>query len=168
MSDSIARNTIGLAAEYAVASELCRRGIYAQLTFGNQKRTDILVFSPAGKVAKIEVKSKQGSDWPNCRGISDKDAFLIFVDYQKRPLDRAPDFYILSERDWRRVLERRVADILDRDPKKKIKIMPENYSVFVDHIGANGKPYVGMGIRAAHLARYKDCWAKIEKKLGAS
>jgi hypothetical protein len=46
--------------------------------------------------------------------------------------------------------------------------MPENYSVFVDQIGANGKPYVGMGIKAAHLTKYKDCWAKIVKKLGGS
>ena len=32
---TISRECIGLAAEFAVASELCKRGIYAQLTFGN-------------------------------------------------------------------------------------------------------------------------------------
>jgi hypothetical protein len=36
----ISKSTLGLAADYAVASELCRRNIYAQPTFGHQKRTD--------------------------------------------------------------------------------------------------------------------------------
>jgi len=39
---TISKECIGLAAEFAVASELCKRGIYAQLTFGNKKRTDRL------------------------------------------------------------------------------------------------------------------------------
>jgi hypothetical protein len=33
----IAKDTLGLAGEFAAASELCRRGIYAQLTLGNRK-----------------------------------------------------------------------------------------------------------------------------------
>ena len=32
-----------MAGEYAVASELCRRGHYAQLTLGHHKKTDLLV-----------------------------------------------------------------------------------------------------------------------------
>jgi len=33
----IDRHTLGLSAEFAVASELCRRNIYAQLTLGLRK-----------------------------------------------------------------------------------------------------------------------------------
>jgi hypothetical protein len=40
---AIPKNVLSLAAEFAVASELCRRGIYVQLTLGNLKRTDLLV-----------------------------------------------------------------------------------------------------------------------------
>ena len=39
----IPKDKLSLAGEYAVASELCRRGIYAQLTLGTRKRTDLLV-----------------------------------------------------------------------------------------------------------------------------
>jgi hypothetical protein len=37
MSNS--KELVGLAGEYAVASELCRRGYYSQLTLGNHKKT---------------------------------------------------------------------------------------------------------------------------------
>jgi hypothetical protein len=39
----LSKESVGLAGEYAVASELCRRGHYAQLTLGSHKKTDILV-----------------------------------------------------------------------------------------------------------------------------
>jgi hypothetical protein len=60
----ISQKTLGLAAEFAVASELCRRNIYAQLTLGHQKRTDLLLFGPNDKLLRIEVKGKQGRDFP--------------------------------------------------------------------------------------------------------
>ena len=41
----IDKSILGVAGEFAVASELCKRNIYAQLTLGNQKRVDLLVFS---------------------------------------------------------------------------------------------------------------------------
>jgi hypothetical protein len=47
----ISRNTLGLAAEFAVASELCRRNVYAQLTLGHQKRTDLLIFGANDKIS---------------------------------------------------------------------------------------------------------------------
>jgi hypothetical protein len=42
-NDTGGREKIGLAGEYAVAAELCRRGFYAQLTLGHHKKTDLLV-----------------------------------------------------------------------------------------------------------------------------
>jgi hypothetical protein len=40
---TIEKEYLGLEAEFAVASELCRRDMYAQLTLGRRKRTDLLV-----------------------------------------------------------------------------------------------------------------------------
>lgn len=77
---AIDKSILGVAGEFAVAAELCRRGIYAQLTLGHRKRTDLLVVSETGRMYRIEVKAKQGRDWPNCRGISGQDSFLVFVD----------------------------------------------------------------------------------------
>lgn len=165
MAGIIPSSTIGLAAEYAVASELCRRGIYAQLTFGNQKRTDILVFSQSGRVARIEVKAKQGAVWPNCKGIADRKAFLVFVDYQVASDSHSPEFYVLSERNWRRVLEKCVAEVKAAHPGKKIEITKDNYCVFVEQIGPNGKPYAGISVRTRHVARYRDRWDVIQRTM---
>ena len=56
--NKIDKHNLSLAGEYAVASELCRRGIYAQLTLGTRKKTDILA-DTGTTMFKIEVKAKQ-------------------------------------------------------------------------------------------------------------
>jgi hypothetical protein len=70
---------LGVAGEFAVAAELCRRNLYAQLTLGHQKRTDLLVFGQSGQMCRIEVKAKQGRDWPNCRGVSGAGVFIVRI-----------------------------------------------------------------------------------------
>ena len=35
-------------------------------------------------------------------------------------------------------------------------------------IGPNGKPYAGIGIKAAHLAAYRDRWQTIQRKVAAA
>jgi hypothetical protein len=47
------KSVLGVAGEFAVTSELCRRNIYAQLTLGNQKRIDLLTMSREGKFLKF-------------------------------------------------------------------------------------------------------------------
>jgi len=59
--EKISKETLGVAGEFAVAAELCRRNIYAQPTFGHQKRMDLLAFA-GGKMLRIEVKAKQDED----------------------------------------------------------------------------------------------------------
>lgn len=53
----IPKEILDLAGEFAVASELCKRGIYAQLTLGIRKRTDLLVETDASML-RIQIKSK--------------------------------------------------------------------------------------------------------------
>ena len=161
MSTEVIRGTLGIAAEYAVASELCRRGTYAQLTLGHQKKTDLLVFFETGDLARIEVKAKQGREWPNCRGIAGANTFIVFVDYEHREPGQRPDFFILNAKDWRRVLEKRVAEIKAKNPKKKITISDDNVSIFEDEIGRDGKPYRGMSIRPSDIANFREQWGKI-------
>ena len=67
---TIEKSILGIAGEFAVAAELCRRNIYTQLTLGNQKRIDLLTLSHAGRFLKIEVKAKQGTTWPSVKGLS--------------------------------------------------------------------------------------------------
>jgi hypothetical protein len=125
------------------------------------------VFSEAGDVARLEVKAKQGTAWPNCRGISGPRVFLILVDYEHREAGQRPDFFVLTVKGWRKVLERRVAEIKARDPKKRITITDENVSVFDDQIGRSGKPYQGMSIRPSDLSGYRERWDRVVRALAA-
>lgn len=165
---SISRNSLGLAAEFAVASELCRRNLYAQLTLGNQKRTDLLLMSQDEQFHRVEVKAKQGPTWPNCRGIYGDKVFLVFVDYAKRSPSERPDFYILSSTDWRAIVEQKVAAIRARNPHKRITIDEQNVAVFEDEINKQGQPYRGMGINPGDVAAFHEAWSKISDALGGA
>ena len=164
---TVSRSTLGLAAEYAVAAELCRRNVYAQLTLGNQKRTDLLAFSETGQLVRLEVKGKQGRSWPSCRGISGKRAFLIFVDFADKAVDARPDFYVLTSSDWQRVIEMRISEVRASNPRKRIKVV-DNVPIFVDEIGKSGKPHRGITVRVNYLVRYREKWNKVLRSLGAA
>ena len=92
----IEKSILGVAGEFAVAAELCRRNIYAQLTLGHQKRIDLLALLHDGNMLRIEVKAKQGREWPNCKGIYGDNTFIIFVDYREKAATERPDFYVLT------------------------------------------------------------------------
>jgi hypothetical protein len=96
----VTRELFNIAGEYAVASQLARRGHYAQLTFGNRKRTDILVDSANESLCRIEVKAKQDREWPGVQAPRDGD-FIILVDFQNKAIEQSPDFYILDFSDWK-------------------------------------------------------------------
>jgi len=102
--EKLSRELLGLSGEYAVASELCRRGLYAQLTLGHHKQTDILIES-AQQMVRIQVKAKQSSEWPAVSGLYKEEDILVLVDYQKKEVDERPDFYILNLKDWKALIE---------------------------------------------------------------
>jgi hypothetical protein len=74
------------------------------------------------RLARIEVKAKQGAEWPACRGISGKNAYLVFVDYFKKSLDERPDFYVLSAKEWNIVVHRLVGRYRAHHPGQQVKI----------------------------------------------
>lgn len=154
--------SISLSGEYAVASELCRRGIYANLTLGNLKRTDLLAFADEGKVVRIEVKSKQGREWASVKGIPEGNNFLVFVDFNNTTDTERPDFYVLSPSDWRKCMHRK-----RRERAKKgltpIEISTNNAPIFPKEIQKNGKPRVGMTVPLAYIEKEKDQWEKLIK-----
>ena len=157
----ILKEYLGIAAEYAVASELCRRGIYAQLTFGNRKRTDILVMTQNGDFLRLEVKAKQDKAWPNCKGISGKNVFLVLVDYADRDAKERPDFYVLGSGDWRNLVRRIVKETKEKTPKVRIEINGENCPIFLDQITKSGHPYKGLSFGARRVQEHREKWDKI-------
>ena len=101
----LARETIGLAGEYAAAAELCRRGVYCQLTLGNRKKTDILV-DTEDRLFRVSVKAKQKRSWPAVKGIWQAGDLLVFVDYEGKEDEMPPDFYVLDVPAWKKIVKR--------------------------------------------------------------
>jgi hypothetical protein len=149
---AIARDTLGLAGEFAAASELCRRGVYAQLTLGNRKRTDLLIESDRCMI-RVQVKAKQGRVWPASKGVHGKDIVLVLVDYEKKADTDRPDFYILTPEDWGTVVTATLNDTGKVD-RGEVTLSAENIPTWKDG-------YVGMSLRPEDVAQFKDTWDKI-------
>lgn len=158
----IPKALLSLAGEFAVASELCRRKIYAQPTFGNQKKTDLLSFY-GDKMSRFEVKSKQGSDHPYVKGIHGKNVYLIFVDFQDKK-DKRPDFYILTSEDWLELVKRLISERIasGKIAKGDVIIDKDNCPIYVKELSkSTGKPFKGIGIKTEYLEPYKERWDKV-------
>ncbi len=60
--NALAKNSVSLAGEFAVLSQLSLRGYDANMTLGRTKNVDILVSDPAtGRMLKLEVKTNYQS-----------------------------------------------------------------------------------------------------------
>ena len=51
------------AAQFAVASELCKRDYQVALTMGNHPRVDLMVISPSGTKFAVDVKGLHKRNW---------------------------------------------------------------------------------------------------------
>jgi len=153
------REMVSLAAEFAVASELCRRDIYAQLTLGHRKRTDLLIFSEEDLLLRIEVKGKQGRDWPNCKGIYGNNVVLVLVDFAGKGETERPDFYILTVEDWVALVKGDVEKA--RAKGVRVEIDERNVPIWAEQVNAQGQPYKGMGVRPELIQHHKGKWEEI-------
>ena len=94
------------AAQYAVASELCRRGYQVALTLGNHPNTDIMVVSPKGTQFLVDVKGQYAENpWP----VSPKQTvggslFYVFA-FVPDPSKGQPRFTVLSQDEVNKHLE---------------------------------------------------------------
>ncbi len=154
---TISRETLSLAGEFAVASELCRRGIYAQLTLGLRKRTDLLVETETAML-RIQVKAKQGRTWPACKGVSGENIILVFVEYQKKTLDERPDFYILTPDDWEKLVKK---ELNAKISNGEVELDGENCPIYIKRNKVK-KGYKGMDILPRQIIEHKERWGKVE------
>lgn len=154
----IDKDVLGVAAEFAVASELGRRNIYAQPTFGHRKRTDLLIFGRNGRVLRLEVKGKQDKQWPRCMGIPDANTMLVLVDFQGKKESDRPDFYVLSVTDWRRFVNR---EIKRRRLDGSVVLNNENCPTWPDNNGRRGS---GINVEVEYVRTYKERWDKITNR----
>jgi hypothetical protein len=151
----VSKETLGLAGEYAVASELCRRGLYSQLTLGNHKRTDILVETDE-RVLRISVKSKQGYEWPWVNGPVRADDFLVFVDFAGKAEGERPDFYVMNLEDWKKLLS------------EEIPRHATDYGIILgikDGIVVAPDGRKGIGVKLKRIVIHKERWDKITMRV---
>jgi hypothetical protein len=157
--EEISKEHLSLAGEYAVASELCKRGIYAQLTLGTRKKTDLLVDTET-VMLRIQVKAKQIDGW-TCRGVFGEDIILVLVDYENKQLDQRPDFYILTSNDWENFVKPWLSDYISEG---KVVLDKENCPIWSGK-KEGGRPFKGTWVGPANVAQHKECWGKIEALL---
>ena len=144
------KELLGLAGEYAVASQLCRRGIYVQLTLGHHKKTDLLIESDTS-FARIQVKAKQGREWPAIRGISSRYDFLVLVDLAGAKL-LSPEYFILDVNDWRGLVE--------EESRRKPETQIDEYLTIRYPDG-----WIGLNVKPSMVTQFVDCWDKIADSL---
>jgi len=163
-SVELPKEYLGLTGEYAVATELFRRGIYAQITLGKHKRADLLAETETGMV-RIQVKAKQGSEWPGCRGIHGQDIALVLVDFEGRRENESPDFYILDSEDWSSLVKREYASQISTG---ELVVDDENIPIWVKNKEGRPlrRPYKGIGVLVSQVSAYKEGWDKIKTMLG--
>ncbi|NLX14533.1 MAG: hypothetical protein GXY44_12890 [Phycisphaerales bacterium] len=153
------KQNVGLAGEYAVASYLCRKGLYAQLTLGNHKKTDLLVEdTESGHLFCVSVKAKKGPQWPKVKGITRKTDVIVFVDFKNKQANDMPDFYVLNLQAWKKLIlklkkQRQRGSIIDR--RTNTLHWPS------DKGKSNG--YYGSYISPKDIEPYKDAWKKVFK-----
>ena len=150
--EKISKEHLSLAGEYAVASELCKRGIYAQLTLGTRKKTDLLVDTETAML-RIQVKTKQGRAWPLVKGVFGEDIVLVFVDYKNKKDEERPDFYILTSADWENYTKYGW-------PSGGWKFDNENRPIKVNKQG--GIQWKGVNVEPEEISEHKEKWGKIE------
>ena len=149
------KELVGLAGEYAVASELCRLGLYCQLTLGNRKKTDLLVDS-GENLFRVSVKSKQKNTWPSVKGIWQTGDLLVFVDYKDKQIGTPPDFYVVDVSTWKKVLENKIKEL--EDPR--IRIDDKNTMYWPGEEGEKNA-WTGCSISISDIEDYKDNWSVI-------
>ena len=154
---AIEKQLLGLAAEYAVAAELCRRGLYAQLTLGLRKRTDLLLES-VKSMLRVQVKAKQGPTWPNCKGVHGPDIILVLADFRLKTNTDRPDFYVLNSLDWAHLVHSVLAAQISAG---EVRLDQQNVPIWVNQLNKSGKPYCGYGIKPSQVAQHQEKWDKI-------
>jgi len=157
---TIATETIGLAGEYAVASELCRRGVYCQLTLGNRKKTDLLVAIDDQRYLRVSVKSKQKQSWPKVKGIWLEDDLLVFVDYKGKEITTPPDFYVLNVQAWKKVIAKK----LKNDPRAKVN--KENTVFWPAAEEGQKDTWTGCQVSVSEVEEFKDAWPDLTLSIG--
>lgn len=104
-------------AQFAVASELCKRGYQVALTLGNHPAVDLMVVSPEGRSFKVDVKGQYRRNfWPvRPRQLSDLFYIFAFVPDVGAGPNR---FFILTHQEVAEGAKKAFEEYVARDPAR--------------------------------------------------
>jgi len=105
----IDKYNLNLAGEYRVAAELCLRGLFTSVTYGNKKGADLYAIGENRKTAVIEVKASQSSRFVTSLYQKYKSAdtqapdFWVLYSVKLTATGFAERFFVLSHRELSRI-----------------------------------------------------------------
>jgi|SRR5215510_13583072 len=155
------KNRLNLTARFAVASEICRRTA-DDVFVSYQERGELRLENPHASI-RLKVHAKQGDVWPGCKGIHGKDTILILVDFCQKSDSERPDFYVLTDSDWRKVVEDRINPL--RKKGKQIELDDQNIAINWSDLNDHWKPYKGIDVRPSAIQKHFEKWEKVPDAL---
>lgn len=151
------KQLLALAGEFGVASELCRRGMQAAVTYGNSKKADVLAFgSEHNTCVRLEVKTTRRKRWPIGTAVRKSDAvgenvFWVFVLLPRNDSENAaPRYFVLTWSDVRE-LDKQLSDEYEEKYRKK-----------------HGKEFAGDGVPTltlSHVEAHEGKWETIKQAI---
>lgn len=146
MSERRSAHQTQWAAQFAVASELCKRGYQVALTMGNHPVVDMMVVSPRGTPFSIDVKGLYKRNfWVVQPKAIRKQLFYILTFV---PEDSPNRFFVLTQGDVNRIVPKH----LDRVRASRIE-----RGLSVEKIG------IISGVPWAKAETFENMWKKLPK-----
>ncbi len=144
---------LSIAGEFFVAAQLHRLGIHASVTYGNAKKTDIVVMAKDGsKAVMVEVKTTSQSKWIIGSHVPEESkALWVLVHIPEDDNTAAPEFYIMTQDEMRKIL-------LPLHVAYNKKYLEKHGVEYGD------KPGVVALTRTA-IESHRDAWEKITKRV---
>lgn len=104
------------AAQFAVASELCKKGYEVAFTMGNHPSVDLMVVSPTGKAFGIDVKGLYRRNfWAIRAKVAKPDLFYVLAYV---PDDKPNRYFILSQAEVNIEIAAEIERVRDRAKAK--------------------------------------------------
>jgi hypothetical protein len=135
------------AAQFAVASELCKRGYQVALTMGNHPLIDLMVISPEGVSFDVDVKGQYKRNFWPIRLKERSDKLLLFYVLAFVP-ENAPNQFFILTRD---------------EVSEGIKVDGEQAKALRAAKGLAGEPAEFPGIEQRFAERFKNAWTSLPK-----
>jgi len=133
------------AAQFAVASELCKRGYEVALTMGNHPLIDLMVISPKGTPFLVDVKGQYKPNFWPVRQKKTRDKMFYVLAFV--PQDAPNQFFILTQ----------------DQASEGIRVDLEHARTLRKAKGRQGEPGDFPGIARSFAQRFKDAWKVLPK-----